>query len=261
MSATRSFVGLLAVVLLASLAHAGQIAVEGQPTATMTADGIPYDVPLIYEQATGYWEVGYYDDFGNLVEGYTIERPGEWNCHIEGELNPDPIISYSVAVTDFGVPSSFSFSFSTPIVATGPTTIVDGSIVGSIRDATGNGVTITPTMADIDGDGMLEIQIDSISTGGPLTNMGVDVGLLETHGAGPAGTVFPYGSHAGGPQSGPAGTFTMLHSTASFMLSGGSDSAALTGFAQVVIPEPSSVALAAMGALLLVGYAIRRRKA
>jgi hypothetical protein len=182
---------------------------------------------------------------------------------LSGVLDPDPSIAWGIAVTDFGAPTTFSFTFTTPIVPTGNPSIVTGSVSGGLTDATGNGVSITPAVAlgDPDGDTIAELQVNEVGVGGPpvFTNMGVDVGSAVSFGPGVPGANYTYGSFAAGPIAGPPGVWTSLQSNISFTLSGGGDIASLTGFASIV-PEPSSVALAVMGALALGGVALRRRK-
>jgi hypothetical protein len=165
-------------------------------------------------------------------------------------IDPDPMISYGISVTDFGAPSVFGFFFSTPIVpVVGPNT-VDASIAGALNDFTGNGVSITPT-------GPL-LQSSTVSL--PLTSMGVDVGPAAAYGPGAPGAFYTYGAFAAGPIPGPVGAWTTLSATLGFTLSGGGDIAVLTGFAQIVpIPEPSSFALLGMGAAAL-AFVARRRK-
>ena len=288
------------VVLCASVAEAGPMGVGGgrEATATMTADGVPYDVPLIHrpgpppgrgggppfdppgppfdppgppgppfdppgppDEPPGHFVVGYVDDLGNEIEGYTINRDGQWQCTISGVLDPDPAIDQAISVTDFGAPSSFSFFFTMPITPIGATNTVNASLVGGLTDATDNGVAIGPTLADMDGDGSPELLVSEVLA--PLTNMGVDVGLASSHVGGGSGipVVHPYGSFSAGPIAGPGpGPWVTLNATLAFSLSGGGDTAALTLHSEIV-PEPSTVALAGIGAVLLLGYAARRRRA
>jgi hypothetical protein len=198
-----------------------------------------------------------------IIDNVTIgsEALG-FTAMISGQGDPDPSVLYGLGITDFGAPSSFSFTFSSPIVATGPPTISRAQISGGVNDVGGGGVSITPTLADMDGDGIAEVQTASV--GAPLTNMGVDVGLAQAH-VGPIGAHYEYQSapatpYAFGPIGGPAGgPWTLLSVTAAFSLTGGGDSAALTGFAAVAVPEPSTWLLMLGGGLLAwLGY--RRRK-
>lgn len=123
-------------------------------------------------------------------------------------------------------PPSF-LAFFTPIVATGSPNLVSASLAGTLVDASGDGVTITPSMGP-------KIQSSQVSS--PLTGMGVDVSIGEVL----------------GPLAGPAGTWTGLQVMAAFQLSGGNDQATLTGVASIVageqptngrVPEPGSLAL------------------
>lgn len=221
--------------------------------ASLRVDGENFPVPVISDVDEG-GKVMYFID--NVV----IERAGEFRAMITGEIDPDPSIAYGLTVTDFGAPSSFSFSVTSPIILGPGPTLTRGSVVGGLTDATGNGVTITPTSADSDGDGAMELQTSSV--GLPSANMGVDVGGTVSGGPGPAGSIYTYGSFAAGPLAGPAGPRTTMTVLAAFSLSGGGDIAALTGFTEITpIPEPSTIALASLLAIGCVGFVRARRRA
>lgn len=168
---------------------------------------------------------------------------------LDGEnlLDPDPIITYGLAVTDFGAPSSFSFLFITPIVPTGPGTVVAASVAGSLTDGGTDGVTITPTGTFL----------QSSTLGLPTTSMGLDIGATES---GIAGGSDVYGPYAVGPIAGPAGgPWTLLGVGVSFGLTGGGDVATLSGRASVEtasVPEtlPAWVAFATLCSILIVGH-------
>jgi hypothetical protein len=245
----------MAVILLAgsaNFASASVIAAQG----SATVDGNNYSVPIGFNPDLGLYGVGTWDSAKQNFTGWNVET-ADYKVSISGAMDPDPIASYGITVTDFGAPSTFGFFFSTPIaVGPGPTT-VNASVSGSLGDFTGNGVSITPTLADADGDGFAELQVNTV--GPPTTNMGVDVGLANVHGAAPP-TTYPLGPYNAGPQPGPAGPWSTLDMTVGFMLSGGGDTATLNGLAQIVnVPEPSSFVLGLIGIVGLAWH-IRRRK-
>jgi len=240
------------IILSLVLAFAASSA-DGAPvqaSGSMSVDGVPSDVPIGFAPELGLYGVGTWDPETESFSGF--DWTGEDGTHvgISGVLDPDPSISYGITVTDFGLPSVFGFFFSTPIIVGATPTTVDASVVGGLTDFTGNGVTITPTAAFL--------QIADV--GAPTTNMGVNVGGPVSGGPGPPLAGYTYGAFLDGPQPGPAGPWTTLSLTVGFSLSGGQDTASLTGFAQIVeVPEPSSVCMLAMGALGLLYFARRRR--
>ncbi len=183
----------------------------------------------------------------------------EYSVQVSALLDPDPSIAYAIGVTDLGAPSGFSFIFGTPIVAVGSPNAVSGSIVGGLTDFTGDGVSLTPLFS----------KVQASEVGFPLTSTGVDVGDAVTAGAGSPGALYTYGAFSSGSISGPGpGPWTWLQMSSSFMLSGGSDSAALTGFTSIdpgpprpPVPEPTSLALVAGGLLSMAIMGAKRRRA
>jgi hypothetical protein len=188
-----------------------QNGVDHDPFVVVTAGQERYVVPLQTEgKTTGF--------------NHTIET-AEYEINISGTLDPDPSIAYAIGVTDFGAPSIFGFLFGTPIVPTVSPTLVSGSVVGGLTDFTGDGVSLSPIPGP---------KLQSSSAGFPLTSTSVDVGDPAVHPAGAPGAFYAYGPFADGPKPGPAGgPWTFLTVTAGFSLSGGSDSAALTGFTSI----------------------------
>jgi hypothetical protein len=280
---SRSIVAFCVLALYVSVSQAARVPVQGEQTVTavMTADGIPYDVPLLHRQGPppgrpngppfdppgppadplgppfdppgppeehpGHYVVGYVDDFGNEVESYTISRAGEWACEIKGVIDPDPAHDFTNTVTDIGAPSTFTFTVTSPMLPPiGFPNSVNASLVGGLTDLTSNGVSVTPVAPNT------HLLISQV--GVPLTSMGVDVGLAESG-------IGTYGPYTAGPIPGPGpGPWTTLNTTLSFTLSGGGDTFAYTLHSEIV-PEPSSFLLAGIGGLAALGFAIRRRKA
>lgn len=162
--------------------------------------------------------------------------------------NMDPVMVYMIEVIDFGAPSAFGFEFSMPIGAVGAPNFVRATIAGGLTDATGDGVSITPSA------GALQVS----SVGPPLTNMGVDVGLAAIFPRGDPGNSYGYGTFDSARQPGPGpGPWTMLMTGLDFSLSGGDDTAWLTGGAAIVPAPPAFLFLGA--GLVGIAVACRRR--
>lgn len=234
--------------LLATAPTFGSVIVA--PSGMMTVDGNETPIPISQNPNNKLWGIGTWDSELEDFTGYEVQT-AEFSASLSGLIDPDPMISYGISVTDFGAPSVFGFFFSTPIVPVVGPNAVDASIAGALNDFTGNGVSITPT-------GPL-LQSSTVSL--PVTGMGVDVGPAAVHGPGAPGAFYTYGAFSAGPIPGPVGAWTTLSASLGFTLSGGGDIAVLTGFAQIVpVPEPSSLALLGMGAAALALVARRRRK-
>lgn len=236
---------LLAASLLSLQVGAGSTA---GPTATLTAwtgDGEQQTYQFRLVEGKKGWE----------IPSQVIET-SEFTVGVSGGLNPDPAIAYGFAVTDFGAPTAFAFLFFTPIVPTGPSTVVSASIVGGLTDFTGDGVSITPLLA-------ATLQTSDVTA--PVTSMGVPVGPSLAAGPSAPGSFYGYGPSAAGPIAGPVGIWTGLSVSTSFTLSGGSDIAVLTGFASVdtAPPVPDGGAglagLAALAGIAMAGRVARRR--
>jgi hypothetical protein len=249
----RVFVALCLGVAAAASAQADQIGFGVQ----INADGQIWDIPLTNVEGTDLQAFDYVLEDDVEGDGYRVV--------ISGLMDPDPYISWGVAITDFGTPSTFSYVFVNSIVPTGSPNVVTGSISGGLTDSTGDGVWITPAavLGDPDGDAIAELAVNEVGFGGPpvYTNMGVDVGSAVSFGPGVPGANYTYGPFNTGPFAGPVGVWTSLQSRVSFTMSGGGDVVSLTGYASIV-PEPSTIALVTIGAMSVLGrLALRRRKA
>jgi hypothetical protein len=234
---------LLACATMQTTSQAGTLG----PYLQVRAGDQSFDVMLVTRDEGKTWLIG------EQGEGWSHTSRDEWEITLGGEFNTDPFIAYGIAVVDFGAPTAFGFSFFTPIVPTGPATVVTASLVGGLTDATGDGISITPTVN-------APFLQHSYATA-PATTMGVDVGLGFAAGAGPPGSFYGYGPFAAGPIPGPVGVWTGLGVDLDFTLSGGGDIAALTGFSSInTVPEPSTIAMTVLGLIGLVGSALRRRR-
>lgn len=205
------------------------------PMLSGTVDGMPFSIP------PGLFIADQNSDV-SVLDLWEMNFPSGDKVVVSAEFDPDPIVTYSIAVTDFGAASTFLFSFGQAIILPGGANFVDAQIGGALTDATGDGVSITPTLADSDGDATLEIQTSAVGFGVPSITMGVDVGLAESKAGTGGPAVSGYGTYSEPVQLGPSGAFDAMNVSIGFSLSGGGDTLALSGFAQIVpVPEPTSI--------------------
>jgi hypothetical protein len=127
------------------------------------------------------------------------------------------------------------------------------SVSGTLTDGGVDGVSLTPTLPDSDGDGISEILVASAFAGGPV-NLGVDIGPATT-------TAGAYGPFSLGPEAGPSpGPVTELSLSLGFLLSGGSDVVSLSGLLTLdpaPVPEPGTLWLLVPG---IAAIALRHRR-
>lgn len=219
------------------------------PIVTFTAGAFSTNVPTFLNPASGMYQIG--------IDGKGFHlKEMEFEVNLQGTLDPDPSIAYGAAFTNLtAAPMAFGLSFAMPMVLPPGPNEVKGSIVGGLTDFTGNGVAMLPIFA--------KVQQSYVSTGGPTTSMGVDVGDPLVFGPGPSGSFHSYGPYAAGFIPGPPGAWTMLHLEMHMTLSGDGDIAALTGFTEIrAVPEPATFASAlVLVGLALGGWSYRRRRA
>jgi hypothetical protein len=223
-------------------------------TVTASIAGQTFEVPVHYvpEDNGGMYRIG------TPTRDRIVFETDEGSITLEGALDPDPSIDFAVAVIDFGAPSVFGFTFITPLTPPFPNpSVVFDSLAGSVTNgATAGGVTVTalapPAGIPVDGDGITELQVYTLSDDGGLTwkNVGLDAGPTTTVPLGPfaSGTygVFnqgPIPTIAGGP-------WTHMRADLSFGLSGGGDAFVLSG-AKVLVPEPSCLVIGLSTVILL----------
>src|SRR4029453_17279835 len=110
-----------------------------------------------------------------------VFRGADFDISANGTLDPDPQILFALNVQNFGTaPLTIALGLGAPFPTIPIATTVTSSIRGSLQPGTGapTGVTVTPTIADLDGDGTLELMV--VSTSDPFANSRIDVGPSAT---------------------------------------------------------------------------------
>jgi hypothetical protein len=172
----------------------------------------------------------------------------------------DPSGSFSASYTDFGLPSTFTTTFTFPAFAPTMfgTVLFSGSVSGSATDGTTvpDGVSYAPTGTN---PGVFRYELFD-TTSALLATFFHDPGAAFAAGPPNTHTTGPY-DNTGSPlvvAAGPNGVGSVVV-TASFTGSGGTDQYAFTGRWDV-IPEPSSVGLVLAGLLSLAAVAWKPRR-
>jgi hypothetical protein len=202
----------------------------------------PVLVPVHF--AGGEWRVG---TPGN--EQFT-HQTAQGRVQLVGALDPDPMITFGAAVTDFGAASPFSFTFILPLVPpySSPAAVVKDSFSGSVTNNAGGGVTVTalapPPGIPVDGDGTTEVEVYTLSDDGGVTWKNVGLDLMPT-----TSVPLPVGNSGltGAFNEGPipviaGGPWTHMRADVNFSLTGGGDVFTFNG-AKTLIPEPGTLVL------------------
>ena len=212
-----------------------------QPSILAMIDGKAIELPLLVEF-----------DRESGTFSFTLPEPvGTENIirNLTGSTNPDPTVAYVVGVVDGGAPSTFAFTFSTPIATPGQYNSPISALAGAVIDAGTNGATVTPTL------GPTPVFQVSTTLPGPV-NLGVDIGS-------PACSAPPGLANSCGPYS--ATSTVTVHDPASlnvdlgFSLTGGGDAAGFVGRTDITaVPEPSTMLL--FGTCVVAGVAAAWRR-
>ncbi len=185
-----------------------------------------------------------FDLDGNMM------MPGMWNLTWDMTVDTDPFVNGVFGLTNVsGMTQTFILNVTLPIAPpVTPSSLIGGSVGGSVTDVNGGGGTVANAGAAplfdglIDGVSALPIITAPFSFSAPF----------------PGGTANIPATNVGLPGPtipGPAALSTIgINHT--FTLTPG-DTVSLTSFFQVVIPEPASLGLLACGSVLI---GLRRRR-
>ena len=175
-----------------------------------------------------------------------------------GALDPDPSITFGSVAFDFGLPSTFSYTFILPLAPTvsNPSLVSDsfsGSVTNGPNPQPDGGVTVTalapPPLIPVDGDGITEMQVYTLSDDGGVTwkNVGLDVGVTEFVALPPSNSGVTAAYNEGPiptiPHI-PFGAWTHMRADVNFKLSGGGDIFTFNGAKTLAVPEPSTAFIA-----------------
>jgi hypothetical protein len=214
--------------------------IAGAPTATLTVNGVPVELQQeIVSSGSG----------NDIEQVYELSSPVITDDYqimsVMVNFKQDPHIDYVIGVIDTGAPTSFSFTFNSPInpVIVGPNN-VHSSMSLSTTDGGSNGVRVTalapPAGIPVDGDGVTELQVTTVYDGSVRQNIGLDLG-------GP-GILLPnppqsstWGPFNEGFVPGPVSVtgWNDMQINVNFRGSGGGDVYSLNGRSDIVQPSPS----------------------
>jgi hypothetical protein len=183
-------------------------------------------------------------------------------------VNNDPYIKYAFGFTnqtgaDLNIGFSVSAAIAPPVPGGSSSVVTNG--IGAGWATTDGSITITPLNPPpgipVDGDGVAEFQVFSLSSDGGMTfvNTGIDVGPLFSANPGPfqAGNI---PSDNQGPVASPAGgPWNWMRLDVNFTLSDG-ETFSPSGIASINVPEPATMLLIGTALLGLAGFTRRFRK-
>lgn len=166
-------------------------------------------------------------------------------------LDGDPSISYGITVTNITGPTSYTFTFQTPVsLAAGPT-LMSSSLGVTLTDGgtPEDGVQLTPFSGS--SSYIQQSFVNGVDAGGDLGGL-----PLSSPAGFPDTNTFSYST---GPQAGPSGGASTIGITTSFTLQGPGDVATVSGrFNIIPAPEPTTWGLIIAGVACV--FILQRRR-
>jgi hypothetical protein len=241
----RSLGAIALATIFAGTAGAGTIS-DVVPTGTLQIGGssLPIDSTA--------WAI---DPDSGEFELFAQYITSEGSITISGGGNLDPIQAFAASVVDFGAPTTFSFTFSAPIVLPNPGGFVTitGDISGSFSEGTApaNGGSVTQVLGTL---GIGEWDVNGayvLGNGGSNTYL-VSGGLVQSYPIPPQASLLFDCSTTG------SGTCDTFSTRISFTGGGGGDGYAFTTTGTINnVPEPGAGALVGLAGL---AFALRARR-
>ncbi len=210
------------------------------------------------------------------VTTYELTQPEELEEGVEilsltVVTKADPFVDYGMSIKNTGSAKNFHFNFTSPVtpVITGPN-VVRSSFSASGTDGAlnvPNGVTVNatppPEGIPVDGDGITELQVTTVSDGSTRATIGHDLAGPRIHLPGTGGVWGPFvEGFAAGPES--ATGWNEIRIDVNFRLSGGGDILTLNGRSDIrkspPIPEfpvlafPVAFVVGIFGAVCYIKY-------
>jgi hypothetical protein len=200
-----------------------------------------------------YWPVPNGSD-GNFAGTWT--PTSDWSSTYNVTVDSDPAVTAIYSIQNVAnVPHQYTVISTLPISALTPGATI-GSVSGSVTYGFNNGLTGVATVSSTGSLPFYQSQINGNNWVSLYNGPGQSFSTLPFPGSSSA--TVPGASFGPTLYSGPAATSIGI--VLNFTLSPGDTASFTSVFAIVPVPEPSSVVMAACGALALVGIAIKRRK-
>ncbi len=226
------------------------------------ATPVPPNVNFVISQAGGpSWDFANYPNFGtwspdsstqNLWHYTGAWTNSSWTCNWALDLDADPFVSNSFAITNnTGVVQTYSVNVTLPVFPAVPSpSATFGSVSGSLGDTNNNGFA---QWATVPGSAFYTAIIDGV----PYQPLLPDPSSVTTPGIPGATVPFPLGPNFFSFPGGQPGVVTSIGITNTFTLTPGDSVTFVSTFRVDPVPAPAVGSLLGLGGLV----ALRRRRA